>query len=215
MSGSIRRLIGRFRYGSTAGLAVAALVLGACATQRGLDLPDISEWDRRTAVLGALDHFGFSGRIAVKYADDGFNGKFRWEQSGAGFDARLSGPLGIGTVLIEGDGRAVEVTDKDGMTTLLHDVEADLYQRYGWTIPVESLRYWALGIPDPRVPAETEFGPTGLLTELRQRGWTVAISGYRDAGGDQQMPARLTAENPETRVRLVIDRWVFGEVAGS
>jgi outer membrane lipoprotein LolB len=217
VGGSNRRLTGHRGNpgGRIAALLVAASVLAACATQRGVNLPDISAWDRRTAVLGALDHFEFSGRIGVKYADDGFNGKFRWQQAGAGFDARVSGPLGIGTVLIEGDGQAVEVTDNDGVTTILTDVEADLYQRYGWTIPVDSLRYWALGIPDPRVPAETVFGPAGELTELRQRGWTVAVGGYRDAGGGQQMPARLTAENPGTRVRLVIDRWTFREASGA
>ncbi len=205
------RLIGRVRPARALSVFVAAATLAGCATQRGVDLPDISDWDRRTSVLGNLDEFEFSGRVGVQYADDGFNGKLRWEQAGTAFDARLSGPLGIGTVLIEGDARAVEVTDKDGVRTELHDVEADLYERYGWTIPVESLRYWALGIPDPRVPAETEFGSDGALTLLRQRGWTVTVSGYRDAGGGQQMPARLTAESPETRVRLVIDRWIFNE----
>ena len=37
---------------------------------------------------------------------------------------------------------------------------------YGWTIPVTSLRFWALGIPDPASPAETEFGDDGQLRKL-------------------------------------------------
>lgn len=197
------------RAGRRHALLLVVVCTGGCAVQRGADLPDISEWDRRTNVLGQLDEFQFSGRIGVRYPDDGFNGKLRWEQSGDTFDARLSGPLGIGTVMIRGDGSVVEVTDKDGVTTRLHDVEADLYRRYGWTIPVDSLRYWALGIPDPREPAETEFDSDGALTELRQRGWTVTVGRYRDAGGGQQMPARLIADSARTQVRLVIDRWVF------
>jgi outer membrane lipoprotein LolB len=196
----------RFRLG----LCVAVLAAG-CATQRGADLPDISAWDRRTAVLGRLDEFEFSGRVGVSYGDDGFNGKLRWEQAGAAYDARLSGPLGVGTVLIAGQGNEAEITDKDGVTTMLPDVEAALYERYGWTIPVQSLRYWALGIPEPGVPAETEFGTDGELTELRQRGWTVTIGRYRDAGGGQQMPALLTASDRQTRVRLVVDRWIIHE----
>ncbi len=207
----VARLTGEIRPARIGPVFVALVVVAGCATPRGAELPDISQWEHRTAVLGSLDEFEFSGRIGVQYADEGFNGKLRWEQSGPAFDARLSGPLGIGTVLIVGDSRAVEVTDNEGVRTVLHDIEADLYQRYGWTIPVDSLRYWALGIPDPHVPADTEFGPDGALTELRQRGWTVSVSRYRDAGGGQQMPARLTAQSPETRVRLVIDRWVFHE----
>ncbi len=88
------------------------------------------------------------------------------------------------------------------------DAELELRQRYGWTIPVASLRYWALGIPDPATPAETVLNADGQLASLRQRDWRVAVSRYRDGGG-QPMPGRLSAENADTRVRLVIDRWVF------
>lgn len=192
-------------------LVVSAVLLAGCATQKGVDLPDISDWDRRSTVLGQVDQFDFNGRIAVKAGDDGFNGKLRWYQDAADFRATVSGPLGIGTVRIEGDDRVVEVTDKDGVTSVLADVEAELYYRYGWTIPVESLRYWALGIPDPRVPADMTFGDAGELTELAQRGWTVSISRYREAGGGQPMPRLLNASNSATNVRLIIDRWVFRE----
>ncbi len=194
--------------------SLLALVAG-CATQQGLDLPELSDWERRAAVLGQIDEFDFRGRIAVDAGDDGFNGKLTWAQKEQAFRATVSGPLGIGTVLIEGDENLVEVTDKDGVRTVLEDVEPDLYYRYGWTIPVESLRYWALGIPDPRVPSETSFGDGGELSEIRQRGWIVAVSRYREAGGGQPMPRLLTASNADTRVRLVIDRWVFHETASA
>jgi outer membrane lipoprotein LolB len=198
-----------------AALAAFVVLVTGCATEKGLELPDISDWDRRSAVLSQIDQFDFNGRIAVKAGDDGFNGKLRWYQESADFRATVSGPLGIGTVRIAGDGDIVRVTDKDGVTTVLADVEADLYVRYGWTIPVESLRYWALGIPDPRIPAETTFGDAGELAALTQRGWTVTISRYREAGGGQPMPRLLNASNAETNVRLVIDRWVFRETVGT
>jgi outer membrane lipoprotein LolB len=187
---------------------MAALAAG-CASQRGLDLPDISDWDRRQSVLETVEEFEFRGRVGVKAGADGFNGKLRWTQEAAHFKATLSGPLGIGTVTIDGDDSEVEVTDKDGVTTTLHEVEPELYARYGWTIPVQSLRYWAMGIPAPGTAAETEFSESGELKFLRQRGWTVEFSRYRIAGGGQPMPVRLTAQNADTQVRLVIDEWVF------
>jgi outer membrane lipoprotein LolB len=173
-------------------------------------LPDLSAWDTRTRVLGGLDRWQFGGRIAVRTGDDGFNGKLRYEQHAGEFAATVSGPLGVGTVRIEGDDHGVVLTDKDGKRTQLRDVEPELRARYGWTIPVSSLRYWALGIPDPSTPAQTEFSDAGLLIHLVQRDWTVDISRY-DEGGGQAMPALLTAQNSDTRVRLVIDHWVFFE----
>ena len=191
------------------GLLVLAMLAG-CAAPRSALLPEISSWDHRNAVLGDLEEWEFNGRIGVRTGDDGFNGKLRYSQDKRGFRATVSGPLGIGTVRLEGDDRTVILTDKDGVRTELQDAERELMYRYGWTIPVASLRYWALGIPDPAVPAETEFGSDGQLQKMTQRSWSVAISRYGEGGG-QVMPRRLTAENPDTRVRLVIDHWVFFE----
>ena len=100
------------------------------------------------------------------------------------------------------------LTDKDGESTVLEDAELELRWRYGWTIPIASLRYWALGIPDPGEPAITRLDDDGRLIHLEQRGWIVEISRYQEGGG-QQMPRILSATNPDTRVRMVIDRWLF------
>jgi outer membrane lipoprotein LolB len=171
-------------------------------------LPDISSWDSRSAVLGSIREWEFKGRIAVKAGDEGFNGKFNWSQRDDAFSATVGGPLGLGTVRIEGGGRSVVLTDKDGVETILTDAELELRNRYGWTIPVESLRYWALGIPDPTMAAVTEFDGHGRPVRLEQSDWTVEISRYREGGG-QQMPRILSVTNPDTRVRMVIDKWLF------
>jgi len=194
-----------------AGLGLWLALLSGCATTRpGIDLPEITTWDLRQEVLGAVSDWEFRGRVAVKAGDEGFNGKLRWTQTGNRFYATVGGPLGIGTVVIEGDGRKVMLTDKDGLTTVLENPEAELYYRYGWTIPIASLRYWALGIPDPSSEAATEVDQAGLLVDLEQSNWAVKISRYRESAG-QQMPRILTATNPDTRVRMVIDNWLFFE----
>ena len=184
------------------------LLLAGCATPRSAALPEIGTWDARTSVLAGLDQWEFSGRIAVKTATDGFNGKLRWSQDKNEFEATASGPLGAGAVRIEGDRQSVVLTDKNGVQTELKDAELEFRYRYGWTIPVTSLRYWALGIPDPSSEAETVFNDAGQLESLTQRDWSVTFSRYADGGG-QLMPKVLTAENGDTRVRLVIDYWIF------
>lgn len=193
-------------------LAVFCLiVLGGCATTRpSIDLPELSTWDLRQDVLGSMTDWEFRGRIAIKAGEEGFNGKFTWSQSGDDFYTTVSGPLGIGTVKIEGDSRTVVLTDKDGVRTVLVDPEAELYYRYGWTIPIASLRYWALGIPDPSSEVITQVDDAGLLVNLEQSNWAVKISRYRESAG-QQLPRTLTATNADTRVRMVIDKWMFYE----
>jgi outer membrane lipoprotein LolB len=191
------------------GLVCAFIVLAGCATTReSVELPAFGSWDARNEFLASIRDWEFRGRIAVKAGDEGFNGKFNWVQQDEAFSATVGGPLGIGTVLIEGDGQSVVLTDKDGVETALQNAEEELRWRYGWTIPVSSLRYWALGIPDPDVAAITELDDNGHLVRLEQSDWIVEISRYREGGG-QQMPRILSATNPDTRVRMVIDRWLF------
>lgn len=189
-------------------LFCAALLLSGCATRKSTRLPDMNDWPTRIAVLGGVTDWEFSGRIAVSAGEEGFNGKIRWSQSGDSFAATVSGPLGIGTVRVEGDGDSVVHTDKDGVRNELINAEQELLRRYGWTIPVSSLRYWALGVPDPSSPAQTELNPEHQLAKLEQRDWTVNISRYRSSGG-QSMPKLLSATGSETRVRIVFDKWSF------
>jgi outer membrane lipoprotein LolB len=204
---SLIRPDGRARR--NAWLLLSLGVLGACATTRqGIDLPNIDTWESRSAVLGEIREWEFKGRIAVKAGDEGFNGKLNWSQRDDTFSATVGGPLGMGTVRIEGDSRSVILTDSDGLETVLTDAELELRHRYGWTIPVASLRYWALGIPDPSMTALTDFDEQDRLVRLEQNNWIVEISRYREGGG-QQMPRILSATNPDTRVRMVIDRWLF------
>ena len=184
------------------------VLISACVTPKSLELPDLSDWESRQKILVGVDEWEFAGRIGVSAGEEGFNGQLRWRQDGVVFRARINGPLGVGTVFINGDRREITVTDRDGVVTELHDAEVELRQMYGWTIPVASLRFWALGIPDPASPAETEFGEDGQLSKLRQQNWEVEFTQYREGGG-QLMPRRLTAVNDDVKVILVIDSWTF------
>jgi outer membrane lipoprotein LolB len=193
-------------------VSAALLLVSGCATRESLQLPDLTEWDARTGVLADLENWEFSGRVGISTDADGFDGNLRWIQDGDEYQLTVSGKLGIGAIRIEGNGRSVVLTDKDGVQTRLQDAELELKSRYGWTIPIESLRYWAMGIPDPIAEPigqfVTTFNAEGQLHTLQQGGWQVTISRYKEGGG-QSMPSRLSAVNSDTKVRLVIDRWIF------
>jgi len=90
-------------------------MLAGCAATGGAGLPDLGDWDRRKAVLAEADEYEFSGRIGVSAASEGFNGKLWWRQDGIVYRARISGPIGVGTVFVNGDGREVTLTDRDGV----------------------------------------------------------------------------------------------------
>lgn len=184
------------------------LVFTGCASNQGLLLPAISDWETRKQILGKTDEWEFAGRIGVSAGTEGFNGKLWWRQDGVVFRARISGPLGVGTIFINGDRRELTLTDRDGVVTEMEDAEIELRERYGWTIPVSSLRYWALGIPDPAAASSENLNDAGMLARLSQGSWQVSFAQYAEGGG-QLMPRRLTAVDDDIKVRLVIDDWTF------
>lgn len=155
-----------------------------------------------------MDQWEFAGRIGVSAGTEGFNGKLWWRQDGPVYRARISGPLGVGTVFINGNRGELTVTDNNGVATRLEDAEKDLRDRYGWTIPIESLRYWALGVIDPELPAVARPDDQGRISQFGQGTWSVHITEYREAAG-QPMPRRLSAVSGDVKVRLVIDEWTF------
>jgi len=195
-----------------AAAAAIALLCGCASLPDGTvyELPPMPNWNTRLDVLSDADDWYLGGRIGVRTADDGFNARFRHRQRAERFESTLAGPLGIGTIRLDGSRRRITLFDKDGQRLRLDDAERDLERLYGWTIPVDSLKYWALGIPDPSIAADITFDDDGRLASVSQRGWQVKVDRYRRFAGEW-MPARITAESASTRVRLVVDDWAFYE----
>lgn len=189
-------------------LLLVVATAGGCAIERGIELPELGTWEQRRLRLTEMSDWGFAGRIGVSAGEEGFNGRLRWRQQGDAFAASVSGPFGAGAIAIDGDPSRVTVSERGGEPLVLRDPERDLRERYGWTIPMTSLRYWALGVPDPALPAQTEFGADGQLEALEQRNWLVTIPQYREDAG-QLMPRRIVAVNGDAKIRLVIDDWTF------
>ena len=121
------------------GILLAAVIFAGCTTTRSVLLPDLGQWETRKAVLEQTDEWDFSGRIGVRAGDEGLNGKIWWRQDGIVYRARLSGPISVGTVFVNGDGREATLTDRDGVVMELDDADVDIRIGYGWTIPVTSM----------------------------------------------------------------------------
>lgn len=184
---------------------LAALVLAGCATPAAKPVV-APPWDERRAELQALPGFELTGRVAVAAAGEGFSAKLRWEQAGERGEVALDGPLGVGGVRIETDGRALEMTDSHGQHLGRDAAREELRRRLGFEPPLASLRYWVLGVPDPADPAAEVVGDDRRLQALEQAGWRVDYTAYVPHG-DGWRPQRLTLQRDGVRVRLVVDGW--------
>ena len=146
------------------------------------------------------------GRIALRTGSDGYNGTLSWEQMDDLLDFRFRGPFGFGGFRIHGDLDRLRIKTTSGEELLLTDPEAEMRDRFGWSLPVYSMRFWIVGVSDPGMTADETVDDDGMLLELSQNGWDVSFDGYRVEDG-LLLPKKIVMESGDVRIRVVADRW--------
>ena len=146
-------------------------------------------------------------QLAVAAGGEGFNADLHWIQDGPRSQVTLAGPLGVGGAEITASGNDLTLVTSRGEHVDSDAAHAALAARLGFDPPLSSLRYWILGVPDPAQPAITELDVSQQrLTGLTQAGWRVDYADYVTTGGGT-LPARLTLQRDNVRVRVLIDNW--------
>ena len=183
--------------------SLALPLLNGCAVLDGRDavpdLPDLAlpdGWEARRGTLQGWPGYELRGRVAVASGEDGFSGNLRWLQRPTLTRLELDGPLGVGGVRYEFTPGADP---------------AALEQALGAPVPLASLRYWLLGVPDPDptlVAEESlEHGEARLAT-LRQAGWEIAYPRYAPVAGSRlELPQRIEVRREGLRLRVWVDAW--------
>jgi outer membrane lipoprotein LolB len=193
-------------------LLAAALWLAACQTVPKPIAPMVApekvvaDWPARRAQLQMRAQFTAQGRIGVVAGSDGFNGHLRWIQDGTRSTVSLDGPLGVGGVRIVNDADVLTVTNPSGEALDSQAAHDALVRRLGFEPPLDSLRYWIQGVPDPASLSTESLSAQGYLGTLAQSGWTVTFNDYMQTP-DGALPQKLTAARDQVRVKLVIETW--------
>jgi outer membrane lipoprotein LolB len=186
-------------------LVAAMLLLGACATHpphRGAG----PAWPERLAALRAIDHFGFSGRMAVNTGSEGFSAGLRWNEHGDDASVDLQAPLGFGAAHIERGGGVLHVTTGRGESLDADAAAAELAAQLGFDPPLDSLRYWVLGASDPGSEATETVDAQQRLAHLEQNGWRIDYADYAPVP-PYSLPGRVTLQRAGVQMRLVINSW--------
>jgi len=188
--------------------ATVVVMLASCRTAPVRHEAPVSSqaWEARKPQLQARDQFGLKGRVAVATGSDGFNARLRWTQSGKQTHMSLDGPLGAGGVQVTSDGSAVSIVTSRGERLDNDAARAELANRLGFDPPIDSLRYWVLGVPEPGHPAQESLDQQQRLATLEQDGWQIQYTDYMSVGGEW-LPSKLTLQRQGIRVRLVVDGW--------
>jgi len=189
-------------------LLALAFAMTACETLPP-PLPPVDDpeqaWKVRQHLLADTLPWSLTGRISIKTEDDSWQASLRWHESAGKYEIWLSGPLGQGTVQIEGSEQGA-ILRTDDEHYVAKNAETLLHEQLGWYIPVSGLHAWILGLPEPGMPARQEVDDRGRLSRLVQSGWEISYRKYMRVN-DLELPRKVFLKNSRLDVRVVIDQW--------
>ena len=211
------------RRHSRACMALVSLVLSACASvppQPSVEDPDAA-WNDRTQALYAIENWEVKGKLAVRTSKRGGQANLVWQRDGEDHNINLYGPLGSGRVILTSDATGAVLQDNKRQTYTATSAEELLYRVAGWQVPFKSLQYWLLGVPSPEEDYEQSLDARGRLNTLRQSGWEIEFTDYRDFDG-RELPRKFEMralpemvhivndalhESDQVQVKVIIKRW--------
>ena len=194
-------------------LVLMAVLLNACTgiSTKSNEPANPEAFKERAQRLAAHARWSLDGRVSLDDGDDGGSGKLKWVVDSGFSQLDFFAALGRGAWHLEISEGLATLKDADGEHSA-PDVQSLLQTRLGWPVPVEALQFWARGLYAPGQVQTSQIDSQGLLTQLRQFGWTIDFDRY-EIVGDEQLPKRLEAKHGDYRVKMVVSKWQFGDAA--
>ncbi|MBK8817097.1 MAG: outer membrane lipoprotein LolB [Methylococcaceae bacterium] len=175
-----------------------ALILSACA---GFTSSPVGVYSSApNAHLYTIKSWHLEGRLAVIAHNDSWSASIDWGHLPDVETIKISGPLGQGAVAIELNPESVTIDRGGGDIQTSNQPQKFISQQLGLDVPLESLRFWAIGLPE----ASSEFQKTtdGFI----QNGWLISYKEMQHAG-NEILPRKMSVSKNNMRLKLIIDQW--------
>ncbi|MBT5387667.1 MAG: outer membrane lipoprotein LolB [Porticoccaceae bacterium] len=185
---------------------IAACFMAGCSSQSMIQSSNTGSWQDHKLQVGQFDQWQLQGKLGFKNASQGGSANLKWLQNQQYYKLYLSGPLGAGSAVIEGDETLAKM--RQGSQTFSDSPEFLALKLTGLAIPVDALSWWARGLPSPSKTAISNLitGPTGTAASFEQAGWQLSFSRYSQNQGIA-LPGKITGQLGDQSFKLVISGW--------
>ena len=177
------------------------LLLSGCSLFP-VEPPSVPYSKTATLPLYKLEHWSFEGRLSITGRSDSWTANIDWQHSLDKERIKLSGPLGQGATVIQLGKGVVSIDRGDGKVQSSDKPEAFINQQLGVFVPVHSLRYWVIGLPEPN----SDFVETA--TGFKQAGWLIEYKQMQTVK-TTTMPYKINVTNDQVKLKLIADEWIL------
>jgi len=201
----------RFSYGAVATVVLVALLAGCASAPTPVGTPTVP-WETHNKRVLDTQEWHLEGKMGYRGNGEGGSAWVDWRQTGASFEVHLSGPFGAGVTRLYGDDQGAVLSEAGHEDRIAPTPGLLTAELFGWTLPVEQLRYWVRGVPDPQLPVSAmDLNVQGVLGYLQQQGWELRFDDYRPTPIGI-LPGKILASRDSTeagaiRVTLVVKAW--------
>lgn len=185
-----------------AGILALALVLALMGCASGPELPQAKYDVAANEYLYGLGAWSLEGRLSLAGKDSSWSANIVWRHVPGKEWIRLSGPLGQGGAVVELVGGVVSIDRGNGDVQRSDSPDSFLSQQLGISVPVDSLRYWVVGLPQPAYESRM------VVDGFSQLGWLVGYRQMQNIEG-RVLPRNISVVKERVRLKLFIDNWVL------
>src|SRR5271165_1732608 len=183
-------------------IVLSAAVLGACVATRPAPPAAGQDWEQRADYLQKAPSWRLDGRAAVAVGTQGWQATLNWRQRGDSTEVHLAGPFGVGALVLKRTSAGLSLNGAAPSDAVL----TQLQEKLGFDLPLDQLRFWLLGVPDPGAAFELTRNTQDRALHLTQGEWSIDYDRYMPAAGDS-LPAHVVLNRQGVRVRIAVDRW--------
>jgi len=182
-----------------------AMQLVACASLPPVEQGfSVSEIERNRAKVQAIDEWRLVGRLAVRNGNESWLSRLDWEHNEE-FDLLLiSTSLGGVLAKLRFDSGVIYFTDTDGVLRII--TEEELKAMLGYVPPIQQLKYWLRGVPEPLSPITADKNLINGGREFMQNEWRVVVERLIRVG-NVLLPKKITTIRQRMKVKLVVEEW--------
>ncbi|GLQ32468.1 lipoprotein insertase outer membrane protein LolB [Litoribrevibacter albus] len=172
-----------------------------------------AQWQQHLKQVSEVKHWTLSGKVGVITPNQSQTGYIDWQQDDYDFSINIRGTLGFGGLDLHGNQDLVTIhVDENNQRTLPTEIALERY--LDWEFPINALKYWVKGIPDPNSPVTSQhFNPSGQLARLNQQGWDIRLVNYEKHKTKQNtpiaLPHKIIARYNGHKVSLVLSDWTL------
>jgi len=197
-----------FRQLLITSLVILTLLLSACISKPVTPETGLNNWQQQQQIR-EISQWSVKGRIGIKTADDGFTSNLNWQHQPDKQYFRIYGSLGqtYAELRQNNDNTVLELSDNRSYEST--DAEAMIQHVLGYSLPIEHLQYWIMGLPYPGGENELTFDNMGFLKNIQYRQWHISYNKFKqfDDFGDLYLPSKITVTDEQVTLRLSLRSW--------